>query len=111
MSNLMNLINRATLAKRVINSYIIKKNSSPGYDGIPATLAKRVINSYIKLLTLLINHSFSVGNFPDELKLAKVIPIYKSGSSMELHNYRPITVLNTCSKIYETIMYNKLIMF
>ena len=35
--------------------------------------------------------------FPDELKLAKVIPIYKSGSSMELNNYRPISVLNIFS--------------
>ena len=92
----------------VINSL---KHSSPGYDGIPATLAKRVINSYIKPLTLLINLSFSVGSFPDELKLAKVIPIFKSGSSRELHNYRPISVLNTFSKIYEKIMYNKVITF
>ena len=90
----------------VINSL---KNSSPGYDGIPVTLAKRVINSYIKPLTLLINHSFSVGSFPDELKLAKVIPNFKSGSSRELHNYRPISVLNTFCKIYEKLMYNKVI--
>ena len=47
----------------------------------------------------------------DELKLAKVIHIYKSGSSMELHNYIPISVLNTFSKIYENIRYNKLIKF
>ena len=45
-------------------------------------LAKRVLNSYIKPLTLLINKSFRHGIFPDELNLAKVIPIYKSGSTM-----------------------------
>ena len=73
-----------------LNEVITVKNSSPGYDGIPATLAKRVINSYIKPLTLLINLSFSVGSFTDELKLANVIPIYKSGSSRELHNYKNI---------------------
>ena len=40
------------------------KNSSPGYDGIPATLAKRMINSYIKPLTLLINFFFLCGKLP-----------------------------------------------
>ena len=92
----------------VINSL---NNSSPGWDGIPSRLAKRVLNSYIKPLTLLINKSFRDGIFPDELKLAKVIPIYKSGSTMELCNYRPISVLNIFSKIFERLMYNKLIQF
>ena len=92
----------------VINSL---NNSSPGWDGIPSRLVKRVINSYIKPLTLLINKSFHDGIFPDELKLAKVIPIYKSGSTMELINYRPISVLNIFSKIFERLMYNKLIQF
>ena len=92
----------------VINSL---NNSSPGWDGIPSRLAKRVLNSYIKPLTLLINKSFRDGIFPDELKLAKVIPIYKSGSTMKLCNYRPISVLNIFSKIFERLMYNKLIQF
>ena len=92
----------------IINSL---KNSSPGWDGIPATLTKRLLNLYIKPLTFLINKSFSDGIFPDELKIAKVIPVYKSGLTMELNNYRPISVLNVFSKIYERIMYNKLIDF
>ena len=92
----------------VINSL---NNSSPGWDGIPSRLAKRVLHSYIKPLTLLINKSFCDGIFPDELKLAKVIPIYKSGSIMELSNYRPISVLNIFSKIFERLMCNKLIQF
>ena len=88
---------------RIINSL---NNSSPGWDCIPAKLAKRVLNYYIKPLTFLINQSFHDGIFPDELKLAKFIPIYKSGSTMELNNYKPIF-----SKIFERLMYNKLIKF
>ena len=64
---------------------------------ITAKLTKRVLNYYIKPLTFLINPSFHHSIFPDELKLAKVIPIYKSGSTMELNNYRPISVLNIFS--------------
>ena len=93
---------------RIINSL---NNSSPGWDCIPAKLAKRVLNYYIKPLTFLINQSFHDGIFPNELKLAKVIQIYKSGSTMELNNYRPISVLNIFSKIFERLMYNKLIKF
>ena len=93
---------------RIINSL---NNSSPGWNCIPAKLAKRVLNYYVKHLTFLINQSFHNGIFPDELKLAKVIPIYKSGSTMELNNYRPISVLNIFSKTFERLMNNKLIKF
>ena len=69
------------------------KNSSPGWDNIPTLIAKHVIHCYIKPLVFLINQSLTEGVFPDELKLAKVIPVFKAGSSMELSNYRPILVL------------------
>ena len=52
-----------------------------------------VIHCYIKPLVFLINQSLTEGVFPDELKLDKVIPVFKAGSSMELSNYRPISVL------------------
>ena len=78
----------------VVNIINSLNNGSPGCDGIPSRLAKRVLNSYIKPLTLLINQYLRHGILPDELKSAKVIPIYKSGSTMELSNYRPISALN-----------------
>ena len=68
------------------------KNSSPCWDNIPTLIAKHVIHGYIKPLVFFINQSLTEGVFPDELKLAKVIPVFKAGSSMELSNYRPISV-------------------
>ena len=47
--------------------------------------------------------------FPDELKIARVIPIYKGGNSMMLNNYRPVSVLPLLSKIFERIINNGLI--
>ena len=55
------------------------KNSSAGWDFIPASIAKQCLKHYIKPLTYLINSSFESGTFLEELKLAKVIPIFKSG--------------------------------
>ena len=86
--------------RRVVKSL---KCIVPGWDGLPASIGKQCIDSYIKPLTILINVSFAQGIFPDELKLARVVPIYKSGDEKEMGNYRPIFVLSFYSKIFENI--------
>ena len=85
--------------------------SSAGYDGIPASIAMQLINSYVKPLSYLINKSISDGIFPTQIKLAKVIPIFKSGPSTEISNYRPISVLSFFSNIFEKVLCNHLINF
>ena len=63
------------------------KNSSAGWDFIPASIAKQCLKHYIKPLTYLINSSFESGTFPEELKLAKFIPIFKIGDKQDISNY------------------------
>ena len=82
------------------------KNSSPGWDSIPANIAKPSIEYYIKPLSRLVHSSFECGMFPDELKMAKVIPIFKSGDKTDITNYRPISGLPFFSKIFETLCIN-----
>ena len=48
------------------------------------------------------------GVFPDDLKIAKVIPLYKSGDSSLFTNYRPISLLPAFSKVFERLIYNRL---
>ena len=57
----------------------------------------------------MINLSIVQGDFPDEMKLAKVLPIYKSENGQLVQNYRPISVLPYFSKIYERVIYNHFI--
>ena len=55
--------------------------------------------------------SLAQGVFSKELKIAKVIPIYKSGDCKTINNYRPVSVLPVFSKVFERIMYNRIVSF
>ena len=76
-----------------------------------ASILKQCIDTYIDPLTYLINLSINQGIFPSELKIAKVIPIYKSDDKQLIRNYRPISVLPFFSKIFEKIISNHLLNF
>ena len=59
----------------------------------------------------MINESFVRGIFPDKLKIAKVIPVFKKGLTTKKSNYRPISLLSIFSKIFEKVMYQRLYKF
>lgn len=59
-------------------------------------------------LTLIINQIITTCIFPNKLKLARVIPIYKKGDSCNIANYRPISLLPCISKIVERIIFNQI---
>ena len=85
----------------------LKNKSSSGTDGLSNKVLKSVSNVLLKPLQKLINLSLSSGVVPSQLKLAKVIPLYKgadAGSKHEFTNYRPIAILNTLSKVLEKVV-------
>ena len=56
--------------------------------------------------------SFATGFYPDQLKIAKVIPIFKNkGDYLMVSNYRPISLLSNIDKIFEKIVYSRLYSF
>ena len=87
------------------------KNCSPGYDGITPKIVKLFSSKLSEPLTHIFNLSLSQGVFPDELKLAQVLPLYKSGDSTSLSNYRPVSVLPIFSKVLERLVYNRVFSF
>lgn len=91
---------------RVIQS--LQLSSSAGYDNISTLHLRSNIDLYANYLSTQINKSFQSGIFPTALKIARVIPIYKSGSRNVMDNYRPISILSSFSKVYEKVIYNRL---
>ena len=86
-------------------------NKSTGPASIPLKLLKIIADIVVVPLCNIINLSFSTGVFPDILKVAKVIPIHKGGSTEELNNFRPISLLSIFDKIIEKIMHSRLYAF
>ena len=51
------------------------------------------------------------GIFPDALKIANVVPLFKNGDPMLFNNYRPVSLLCVLSKVFEKVMYARLMDF
>jgi hypothetical protein len=78
--------------------------SAPGLDGIHTKFIKEHINAVIEPLLFIINESIRTGKFPNAFKIAKVIPIFKSGSKSDINNFRPISMLSVFAKILEKLV-------
>jgi len=89
----------------------LKNKTSFGLDEIPINIIKFAKDFIAQPLSDLINCSFNTGIFPNNLKQAKVIPVFKSGDCSQLTNYRPISLLNSFSKIYEKVIAERLLKF
>ena len=76
-------------------------NTATGHDGISAKLLKTAAPILTRPLQRLLNYSISSSMFPSSWKIARVAPIHKNGPKDECHNYRPISVLSTLSKVLE----------
>ena len=75
---------------------------------IPAKMLKSAIDVHVSLPTKTINLSIRNGCFPDEMKAAEVIPIFKKNDDLGKENYRPVSVLLHVSKIIERVMYTQI---
>ena len=87
------------------------KNSAPGYDEMKTEPLRNALPHYVNPLNYICNLSLHQGVFPDEMKVANVLPLYKKDDSMVFSNYRPVSLLCSLSKVFERIMYNRLMPF
>ena len=91
-------------SKREILNLSNKKASRKG--DIPVNILKGAIDTYLPILTKIINSSIEQNEFPNELKLADAIPIYKKKKNfLNKENYRPVSLLSHMSKVFERLLH------
>jgi hypothetical protein len=88
----------ANVPMEIINvEKMLKPSSSKGNYGISSKIIKEVISELSAPLSTICNISLQNGQFPDKLKIAKIIPIYKSDDRLSINNYRTTFFLQNSS--------------
>ena len=83
-------------------------NKARGHDDIWNRMSKLSHKTILKPLKLLFENCLWTGIFPDQWKKANIVPIYKKGDKQLLKNYRPVSLLPICGKVFERIIFNGL---
>ncbi|XP_075163247.1 uncharacterized protein LOC142235881 [Haematobia irritans] len=83
-------------------------NKGTGYDNISPKFVKQCAEEIAPVLVEIFNKMKSSSEYPDVLKMHKVVPIPKEPRASSLDKYRPITILSAVDKIFERILFEKL---
>ena len=86
----------------------IKHNKSLGPCTVPAWAIKDGMFIIAPHLTYVYNECLKNSVFPDQLKLANVTPIFKKDDPLDVINYRPISITNSFSKLFEKILHEQI---
>ena len=86
-------------------------NGAAGWDEFTKQMIKEIRSSINSPLVHICNLSLQQGLLPDELKIANVLILFKACDPYVFNNYRPVSLMCVLSKVYERIMYNRLIIF
>ena len=93
----------SSVGEEDIIKYLLSLNvsKSTGLDGLSARFLKDGAGQISSALAHIINLSLYSGRIPDDMKTARVVPLYKKNSKSEPGNYRPVSILTVVSKILE----------
>ena len=86
----------------------IPNNKSHGLYSCPMQILKWTSNVMSNTLAEIINLSISTGVYPNKLKMAKIIPIFKTDDNTDPNNYRPISLLSNFNRIFEKLIFKRM---
>ena len=90
---------------------MLDPNKAHGHNMISIRMLKICGNSIYKSLQLIFPSCIENAKFPSEWKKANVVSVHKKGNKQTLENYRPVSLLPICGKIFERLIYNSLFEF
>ena len=96
------------IAKMIQNS---DPNKAYDHDQISIRMLKLCSNSICKPLEIIFNRCLETSTFPNDWKKGNVVPVFKKGDKQILKNYRPISLLPVCGKIFEKLIFNEMFKF
>lgn len=82
----------------------LKNKFSSGADEIPIKIVKLFVQEIREVLCYIINNSLKYGIFPEQLKVSEIKPLLKKGDPELIDNHRPISLLNSFSKLFEYVV-------
>ena len=86
----------------------MKSSKKPGPDGIPSLILVKCADALCGPLTSIFNLSLSQAVFPECWKKSVMFPVFKNGNKCDVVNYRGVTSLCACSKLFEILINNVL---
>ena len=94
---------------RIINN--LDPNKAHGHDEISIRMLKTCGDSICRPLSITFKTCLRTSIFPLEWKKANIVPIHKKGDKQPVINYRPVSLLSICGKIFERLLYNEMLNF
>lgn len=89
----------------------LKNSKAVGFDNIRTDIIKQSVNLIANPLSFIISRCMMNGIFPDSLKHTIIKPLHKKGSRSCTDNYRPVALIPILSKVFEKVIYNRILSF
>ena len=89
----------------------LNSNKATTFNTIPSKMLLKTSEISAKILHKFFNETVETGDYPENLKLADITPVFKKKDPMNKMNYRPVSVLPSVSKRFEKLMQNQLVKY
>ena len=95
--------------KRIICK--LDPNKAHGHDMISIRILKMSGYAIMEPLFKIFKNCLKCGIFPDDWRKGNIVPIFKKGDKQNIKNYRPVSLLPICSKIFERTIYDNMLKY
>ena len=89
----------------------LDSNKAHGHDNLSIRMLKICRDSICVPLEMIFKQALLTGVFPSEWKKGNIVPIHKKGDKQNIKNYRPVSLLPICGKIFERLIFNEMFIY